>query len=367
MGRVNPRPLLPYVLTAAALIALVGSTVLLARAYHAERRHLATTHFARGIALKQQGHGSAAIPHLRMALSLERHTDGYTLALAETLIDLGRAAEAETYLTEVLRRDPTSGIANLQRAHISQALGRAEEAELFYQRAIYGSWPQDRSPTISARFELADLLLAGDVASRRRARAVVAELRATAPEDPVTRRHLARLLLATDEPDEAAAELREVLDRDADDREAWALLSSAELALENYAATRAAARRALALGPVDREVAARLAFAERVLELDPTGPRLSARERNRRARQLLQQAMAQLDGCTGDLALLPDAAREDHQRAQTFLQRPAGLTATNELVETAERIWRARGQICPAVAADPALAAVFRRFEAEDP
>lgn len=366
MGRVDPRPLLPYVLTAVALVVLATSTVLLARSYHAERRHLAATHFERGMELKRQGHGSEAIPYLRSALSLERHTDAYTLALAETLIDLGRAAEAETYLAEVLRRDPTSGIANLQRARIARALGRLQEAETFYQRAVYGSWPEDRSPTVDARFELADLLLSHDAAARRRARAVVAELRGSAPGDPATRRRLARLLLATGEPDEAAAELRTVLEGHPNDREALALLSAAELERENYAATRAAARRALALGPVDPDVAGRLAFAERVLELDPTTARLSARERNRRAGQLLQQALAQLTGCTGDPELLPADVKENVEQARTFLKRPAGFTPAVDLIELAELLWRARGDICPAVAADPALTAVFKRLEADE-
>ena len=363
--RVDPRPLLPYVLTLAALIVLATSTVLLARAYHAEREHLAAEHFSRGIALRRAGAGQDAIPHLRMALSLERHNDAYTLALAETLIRLDRPAEAATYLTEVLRRDPTSGIANLQRARIALALDQPAAAETYYQRAIYGSWPIDRSPTVPARFELADLLLSGDAAARARARAVVSELRLSAPQDSESRRRIARLLLAVELPEEAAAELRGVVAANPEDAEAWALLSAAEMARENYAGTQSAARRALELEPDSPEVSGRLAFSERVLALDPTGPRISMAERRRRARRLLQEALTQLDLCTGDPALLGPEIQEARQEAATVL-RSRRRTDLDSLVQLAEQLWRTRQQTCAAVESDPALLAVFGRLAAED-
>lgn len=365
IARVDPRALLPHVLTAAALVALSASTVMLANAYHDERERLAAAHFSRGVELRRVGRGQEAIPYLRMALSLERHNDAYTLALTETLISLDRPAEAATYLTELLRRDPTSGIGNLLRARIARSLGRPDRAETHYQRAIYGSWPVDRSPTVAARFELAELLLAGDASARTRARAVAAELRISAPRDPETRRRVARLLLTVGLPEQASEELRDVLRESPEDGEAWALLSEAELVRENYTATRAAARRAVALGTGGEDAKARLALAERVLALDPTGPRLSVTERARRARALLQEAVTQLDGCTGDPALLSAEERDARARAARLLAAPRSRQDIASLVEVAEQLWHTRQRICPGIEADPALVAVFGRLGAE--
>jgi tetratricopeptide (TPR) repeat protein len=359
--RVDPRPLLPYVLTLTALVGLAGATIVLAGAYHEEKETLAARHYARGVELRRGGRGVDAIPHFRMALSLARHHDPYTLALAETLINLNRPAEAETYLTEVLRRDPTSGIANLLRARIAQDLGRLDEAEMYYQRAVHGTWPGDRTPAISARFALAEMLLSGNAAARARAKSVASELRVTAGTDPESRRRVAALLLAADLPDQAVEELRALVDANKDDADAWAMLSAAELARKNYAATRAAARRAAALSPENTELAERLAFAERVLALDPSSPRLSTAERVRRGRQLLQQVVTQLDQCTGDPALLPEEVRDTREKA-TELIASRRRTDVDTLVAFAEDLWQTRRQTCTAFDADPAIAAVFERL-----
>jgi tetratricopeptide (TPR) repeat protein len=364
--RVDPRPLLPYVLTLASLIVLAGATIVLAGAYHEEKEHLAAAQYTRGVELRRGGRGQDAIPHFRMALSLNRHHDPYTLALAETLINLDRPTEAETYLTEVLRRDPTSGVANLLRARIARQLGRTDEAETYYQRAVHGTWPGDRTPAVSARFALADLLLEGDAAARARARSVAAELRVTAAPDPASRRRVAALLLAADLPDQAVEELRGVVDADEDDAEAWAMLSAAELARRNYVGTRSAARRAVALAPEDTEVAERLAFAERVLALDPSSPRLSSAVRLRRARQLLQQTLSQLDACTGDPALLPAEVREARERAAELVGPPRRRADLETLVSLAEQLWQTKRETCTAFDVDPAMAAVFERLGTVD-
>src|SRR5690606_18377840 len=79
--------------------------------------------------------------------------------LALALLQLGRVSEAEAYLTDLLRRDPTSGALNLAMARVHALRDRGDRARVFYQRAVYGVWAgEPRDARIAIRFELIEYL-----------------------------------------------------------------------------------------------------------------------------------------------------------------------------------------------------------------
>lgn len=75
--------------------------------------------------------------------------------------------------------------------------------------------------------------------------------------------------------------------------------------------------------------------------------------------------MTQLDGCTGDPALLSAEVRDARERAARLLAASRSRQDIASLVEVAEQLWHTRQRICPGIEADPALVAVFGRLGAE--
>jgi tetratricopeptide (TPR) repeat protein len=171
-----------YAVVLIGLALLFVLTVVVAGRFHDERERLAATQFERGRALARSGDPQRALVAYRTALALERNRPDVELALALALLDLGRAHEAVTYLADVLRADPTSGPANLARARAARAIGDLDDAEVFYQRAIYGAWPGDAaSPRLDVRFELVELLL--QRGHRQRAAGELTQIDADAPDN----------------------------------------------------------------------------------------------------------------------------------------------------------------------------------------
>ncbi|MGH8637268.1 MAG: tetratricopeptide repeat protein, partial [Burkholderiales bacterium] len=113
----NPRHRL-VALVIAALAVLATATALLASIHHEARDALVDRHFARGNALVEQGQPAAAIGEYRAALSLGRDRLAIERALALTLLSVGRISEAESYLRDLLLRDPVNGPLNRGMARV---------------------------------------------------------------------------------------------------------------------------------------------------------------------------------------------------------------------------------------------------------
>ena len=115
--------------------------------------------FEAGEQLAQQGHYEEALDHYTEALVLARDRTPYVLAFARALVEDKGTREAETYLMEVIESDPASGVANLMVARINADRKDMDAAVGYYQRAIYGLWPEaGPQQRINVRFELIDLL-----------------------------------------------------------------------------------------------------------------------------------------------------------------------------------------------------------------
>lgn len=345
------------VLVAAALVVLFGATELLARGYRAARNERAETHARRGQALKQEGRYAEAADEYRAALSFSPHVFTYRLSLAASLMSLKDWREASRHLAELRETDPTSGAVNLMLARIESAENQPEAAEAAYQRAIFGYWPEDpRGNRLRARFELIDLY--DRMGERNKLLSELLEAAAEAPPEPELRNQVGRLLLRHGAEEQAVEAFRESTRLDEKDPGAWVGLGEAARAMGNYRTAVSAFRAAQRRAPEDKNVARLLVETARAMDLDPTGVRLGAAERNRRSRELVRRAIAQIETC-GDLS---PAARGVAELARGALAiRHRGEDDTPQMLALAEELWHVRAPGCKAAQGDAALELVMAR------
>jgi tetratricopeptide (TPR) repeat protein len=234
-------------------------------------------------------------------------------------------------------------------ARLLAASKEPASAEIYFNRAIYGFWPDgDASRRVDAHFELADLFLR--MGSDRKAVGELMRILADLPENPVLEKQLGHRFLTAGAPQEAAAVFRRVARRGRGDAEAFAGLGEAELRNEKYSVARAAFAYALRLNPGDKQLRARYELADETNRLDPTLPRLRASERYARTRNLVQRALKQIESCIPEdkppedpkLAALIESAHEavkGRKRGQDYSDAAeANLVLFEEQMKAAESV-----------------------------
>ena len=301
------------VLVIACLTGLFSATTLLASYYHEAKRARAHRHFEQAESLSAGGHLDDAAGAYRAGLALERDNVEAERGLAIALLALGQRDEAATYFADLLRREPTDGPANRGMARIAAAQNRPADASVFYQRAIYGLWPEGMvDARIATRFELVDHLR--QTASRDAIHAEVLRLKAEIPaaDIPMYRR-VARLLLETGAPEEAVDALREAAAAAPRDPALLTDLADSEMKAGMWAAARRTLLRALAVER-RKDLGARVALVERVLALDPTEPRLRLGARTRRARRVLAAVFEHTKRCARPEAVAVQEEAQQHLR-----------------------------------------------------
>jgi tetratricopeptide (TPR) repeat protein len=238
--------------------------------------------------------------------------------------------------------DPTGGTVNLLLARVAARDHRPKDAIIWYQRAIYGYWPDNGlANRVAARFELVDYL------ERRGQRSqVVAQLMELAgelPEDDLAERErVGRLLLRYGSPEHAAETLRGLVASAPRNPSAQEALGEAEFALGEYGAARSAFRMAQRYGSTDPQLARRIEACDEVVALDPTLVHLTASERYARAREVLRLTLDASLSCWPPPPGLEAAALEALSR-QPGRKREGD---TLEVLGLAQTLWKARPQDC---------------------
>jgi tetratricopeptide (TPR) repeat protein len=317
---------------ALVIAALWTAASFLTRRAHDQRVTRAEAAVARAAFAATEGRRDDAVALYREAVGLEPHRPGYRLSLAKALVAVGRPAEAEPYVQEVLRQEPVNGEANLVLARIFEQAGSREEAERTYYRAIYGRWPPAAQPLrMRARLELIDHYRR--LGERTRLRAALLELSSAFPGDRELQLQAGRDLLAEGFNDDAARQLRVVVERFADAGDALALLARAEFARRNYVAAYEAAGRVLARDRRNEEMTALRSLTARVLALDPDQRRISSRERLARLRVLLREVDTHLAKCESST----DAGRLRPLVEQWLARQNSDAELGRTLLEAASR------------------------------
>jgi tetratricopeptide (TPR) repeat protein len=331
------RPLRRIVLVAGVLGGLFASTSMIASHHRAVLDRLTEQHLDRGDALTTSSELQSAAREYRAALSLDRGNDRAARSLALTLLSLGRLAESESYLRDLLRRAPTDGALNRDLARIEAATNRPRDARASYQRAVYGEWPvEDGAARTETRFELVDYL--AQTGSRDEVLAELLRLTAELPAgQTAASRRAADLLVAHGAPALAADALRGALRTAPADPNLLAHLAEIETSIGQLAAARIALRRAVTVAPARSDLTHRLDVVERILAIDPTLPGLTLVTRTRRARTLLTAVSDQTRQCsapdTADAVLRVAMAQRLRARART------DAAAAEEELALAARVW----------------------------
>jgi tetratricopeptide (TPR) repeat protein len=338
------RPKIGLIAVVLATIAFFWTVdVFLARVENRELQAEARHDAEQGENLLAAGHAEEAVDVLRKAHALERDNLQYELQLAQALIAANKLSEADTLLSDALEQAPNDGDANLMEARLTVQLGKLDQAQAYYHRAIYGIWSKDaQAQRISVRLELAKLL-----AAHKENQALLAELiplGAEAQDVLAVRRQVAHLYIDAGSPERAVTAYRGLIRDDPDDGENYAGLGEAELAMGTYREAQAAFQNAIRRGA---DVQARLDLATRMAELDPTPRYLSAAEKFARSGQILQLGRDTLARC----ATNPEA-RKLIDNADADLSGRIRGPITNEMaekrLELAQTIWQFRGDECGA-------------------
>jgi tetratricopeptide (TPR) repeat protein len=351
------RPLLGLIVI--LVLVMAGLTALdksLAKIEDAEVRNSARRSYESGKRFLDQGLAAKAVDPLRDAHALERENAGYTLALISALRDVGKTSEADTLMDEILALKPNDGQANLVAARLVLREGKVDDAEAYYHRAIYGSWPGGSWPADSeahkraARLELIQLLQEKKARQPLLAELISLESEASlgsaATEDPQAQSQVAQLFLSAGAWARAAAVYRSLIERDPHDSAAYEGLGEAKLEEGQYRAAQAAFLRASNYrrnGPLQ----SRLQLLTQLTELDPTPRRLTSMEKYSRSLSILSLAKNDLES---HLSSRPGAATPDVtqllEAGSGELSKPSPAHATNEMAEheldLAERLWKER-------------------------
>jgi tetratricopeptide (TPR) repeat protein len=357
----SPRYVIATVIVALAL--LFAGTVLLGSVHERVLVARTTEHLERGDALAARGNLAEAVDQYHAALALDRDNRTARRTLALTLLSLQRLTEAESYLRDLLREEPTDGALNRALARIHAARGRRAEAHAAYQRAIYGEWPgEELQERIATRFELVDYLKR--LNAREELVAELLRLKAELPPAQIAAAaRVATLLGEAGEPAAAIELLSASILTAPRDVELLTQLADLQSGVGRTLDARATLNRALTLEPTRTALAERLAIINRVLALDPTLPRLRLVTRTRRARLVLAAVVEQVRPCQE-----PRGAESapDWQDATSRLQRRAPTTAeaAEQEMALAARLWAAAPACHSSSPEARAIAQVLQRIDA---
>jgi Tfp pilus assembly protein PilF len=335
------------------LTALFGGTTVLASWYSKERLSRASEYFKAGQRLEARSELGEAIEAYRNALEISPKSE-YRLALAQALIRSGRPEGASAYLTELLRSDIASGEPNLLLARIAAKEGRVDTAVNYYQRAIYGFWPNDAQKNrLATRWELIGLLESAHM--QKPATAQLLELSEQEPGEEPVLIQVAKRLLVNGAPSQAAELFREALRIQTGNGEAEAGLAEAQLAMAQYVDAEAAFRQAIREGENNEEVRRAYETVNQVLALDPVRTDLSPIERYRRSLLLLERSAALVSAC--GVSAAPNALLDQAKQAETEQPHSPDLeSAIDANIHLAQQIYALKGNCAQS---DTALARVF--------
>jgi Flp pilus assembly protein TadD len=334
------RPVRVMAVVTAVIVILAALDQILARTEMREVQGAAARSWSAGMRLLHEGRPAEALDALRDAHAMERDNVTYELDTISALIALGRTADADPLVEDVLQRKPNDGYANLIAARLKAREGDAEDAEAFYHRAIYAEWPADSSmPARAARLELVQYLVGRH--AKQELLAELISLEAEADGDTALRRRVAELFLVAESPARAATVYRDLVEENPDDTTAYEGLGEAEMQRGEYRAARTAFMQA-AMHHAGQTTASRLILLNEVIQLDPTSRRLPTAEKLERSLRILALAKGDLEA---QLEKRPSAASAETADLLKAAANPPRV-ATNEMAEQnldlATRIWKLR-------------------------
>ena len=336
-----------FLLVFLAIALLFVADTFLARTERVESASEAARFFAEGRALMKRGSNAEAIERLRDAELIDRANRGYQRTLAEAQLAAGKTADAESTLADLLESDSTDAAANLLMGRVLVKEDRFTDAVSYFHRAIYGRWKEDAAGNrLRTRFELIDLLAAHG--SKEDLLAELLEVQDQAPQDPKTRMRMGKLFMVAGSPARAAAVFQRITHDNPSDADAHRELGEAEFAQGDYRDAEREFSAAMRLAPDDGAIRQRVQACDEILMLDPTIRGLSAAERFRRSRHLVELTKDETSHCAGANPSTNLQASLDKAGAALKTRTSAageGEGSESDL-DLAARLWQTRKKEC---------------------
>jgi tetratricopeptide (TPR) repeat protein len=353
------------ILVTLILILSFTFTGFLSSAYKNQKESRGRAHYDLGQAALRAGDLQQAIEEYRKALLFLPDDSDYGLSLAIALVDSGRLDEAESHLQELLEGNPTNGVINLMLARVAAKRKETNQAIDYYQRAVYGYWPQSNiSARRAARWELVSLLQKQD--RRNELVGELMQLYANAPDEPNEKSKIGFMLLQYGATSNAVEVFRDLARDHPKYVEAHHGLGEAYFDSGDYVAARREVQQAIHLDPRDKENVQLLALANAVIGIDPALPRLSTADRLARSHALLERVLRDLSECVlanGGKLAPPLQQRIDGANVLLASKAKGADDYLFQLQDTAQQLWKDKKDFCGNISKpDRALDVVLTRL-----
>jgi tetratricopeptide (TPR) repeat protein len=281
------------------LLLLIGLSVtrIAVSTFEAKQRSIAEEWQNRGSVDLSGGRAAAAIEDFENALVYDRENASFRMKLASALVQAGRYDEAQSHLRSLWEERPADSSVNLQLARLAARNGNLDQAERYYEGAIYGVWSDDSDPYVqreAVRLELAQALIHGN--KNAKARAQLEMLSAELPASSPRRKDVGDLLMRAGAPRSAFQQYLEARGR-AKGNSLALELSQAAFAQNDFALAAKWATTAVRENPDSKEAAEFARKAERVLANDPYQDGICEQKRTERIVRAFQTADTRLERC----------------------------------------------------------------------
>jgi tetratricopeptide (TPR) repeat protein len=329
-----------------ASAALFAGTRSLARWSRQANAREAAGWYARGQSAASLNAVDGAVAALRRAVAANRNEPAYVLALARALTAQGGRDEARRMLLQLREAHPDDVEINYRLARIEAADGAVPEAIRYYNHALYGLAPAGSTiDRFQLRVELITMLLDHD-----RRGAAVPELAALAREVPdraPERLQLAQLAERAGNTSRAFEQYADAARLDPTSAAAASGAARMAIARDDFTGAAPFLEAELTLAPGDAAAARSLTVVRLAGAADPLAPRLTARERARRAAAGATWAVDRLSAC-GPALSPADAASAASLRGELLpFERPAAGLDADALTSRIEAIGRALTATAP--------------------
>ena len=327
----------------------------------------AATWYVEGQQLLLGAEFDEAVDAFRSATVAQVDNLDYSLGLAEALVAAERNDEARGLLLKLRAVTPETAAVNSYLARVEADGGAVDEAVRYYRSALQGIWPAGQEDARRMlRVELIRFQLKhGD---REGALFEILILSANSPGG-LFGILVGQLFLDAGSAQEALESFEQVISDEPENGPALAGAGEALFELEDYARARRFLASAVDHDAASERVAERLEVATFVLSTDPTAPRLSTAERQRRLQVGLDRVIERLQACV-ESATEPAALMEMLDEVNTMRTelRPGSVGREPDLPDIGlALIGRAETAAAPcaeATALDQALVLIEQRRRA---
>lgn len=221
---------------------------------------LAAAHVDRAWLLNRLGRTAEAIPHLQKALDINPRDFRALDQLGSAYLSLDRPADAEKVLRQAVAISPDDPEILMHLGRALMELGHEEEG-----RQYLSKFQRIRPPRVRGPWKQPGMIESASLSNAERGKRDIERLRQDArthPDDPELQLHLASLLLTEGRVEEASAEFRVLLTRNAENR-IWQEAGSFLLGFEQYPLAREFLQRAVTGRPAaNLDLAIALFFLE---------------------------------------------------------------------------------------------------------